>query len=208
MLKTSIDSTAKPSMLLFMLASLKGYVRFPLIYMVKIIAGINPIMKKIPDTYPEDLKKICALMISMYSVFRQKLDSKKALSLVKAVSIPMGLSVQMANFRYVEAERTLKNLIKYQKRTNMEGPTRKNEMKVITENESSYIFQIENECCFFKLFSIFNMPVLTTVFCEIDNAIFNIYLPDRLLFHRNGINNRIADGAPICSFHCNVISAE
>lgn len=202
MLKTTKDKIATPSIPLILLGGLIGYTTRPFYYLFKILTGIRPIMNKIDKKYPKDLRKICALMISIYSVFKKKLEKEKALSLVKAVSIPFGLSVQMANFRYVEEERNIENLIKYQKRTNQEGPTRLNKMEIISESNDSYTFTINNDCCFFNVFSKLGMPELTTVLCEIDNAIFNVYSPDKIIFHRNGINNRIADGASKCQFYC------
>ena len=44
------------------------------------------------------------------------------------------------------------------------------------------------------------MPELTRIMCEVDNAIFNSYLPEQVTFHRNGLGNRLADGAAVCHF--------
>jgi hypothetical protein len=44
------------------------------------------------------------------------------------------------------------------------------------------------------------IPELTKLMCAVDNAIFNTYLPEKITFHRNGIGNRIVDGAPACHF--------
>ena len=36
---------------------------------------------------------------------------------------------------------------------------------------------------------------LTPVVCQIDNAMFNCYLPDEVMFDRGGPGRRIADGS-------------
>jgi len=202
MMKTSEERIARPSIPPIMLGILKGYVRHPRLTQMRILLKVPSFMKKIRGEYPRDLKKSCALMISMYSCFRKKLDRERALSLVKAVGIPIALSVQMANFRYVEAERNLGNLIRFQKRTNREGPTRMNRIEIRKETDRAYHFTVDGSCCFHRIFSEAGVPELTTVFCDVDNAVFNIYSPDRIVFHRTGGGNRIADGADRCLFCC------
>jgi hypothetical protein len=53
---------------------------------------------------------------------------------------------------------------------------------------------------FYEFFKHLEVPELTTIMCSIDNAIFNSYLPEKITFHRNGINNRMVDGASECIF--------
>ncbi len=36
------------------------------------------------------------------------------------------------------------------------------------------------------------------IMCSIDNAIYNTYLPEKLIFQRNGLNNTIPDGNEYC----------
>jgi len=36
--------------------------------------------------------------------------------------------------------------------------------------------------------------------CSIDNALFNSYLPEDIVFDREGINNKMPDGAEFCMF--------
>ena len=41
---------------------------------------------------------------------------------------------------------------------------------------------------------------MTPIVCQIDNAMFNSYLPDEMTFDRGGIGHRIADGQRECNF--------
>lgn len=202
MLKTTVDTIAVPDIPLILLGLLKGYVKNPGWIRLRILAGMPRFIKRLGRDYPADLKRLCALLASMYTIFRTRLSDDKALSLVKAIAIPLGLSVQMANFRYVEDERTPENLIRYQQRTNREGPTRMNTMRIDRADNREYRFAVTGRCCFFDAFTALGMPELTTVSCEVDNAIFNVYSPDRIVFTREGAGRRIADGAGECSFVC------
>lgn len=202
MLKTTIDRIAKPSIPLILYGQLKGYVSRPLPTLIKILISTGPLSRKISGKYPKDLRKVSALIFSIYNQCVKDMDSHRALALTKALTIPFALSVQMANFRYVESDRSFSDLIKYQKRTNQDGPTRMNRMTILEENKRNYIFEIRGECCFFNIFSALGAPELTTIFCETDNAIFNIYRPDEITFERSGTGKRIVDGASVCSFIC------
>lgn len=202
MLKTTVDSVARPRLAFVLFGILAGYVRHPVVTFLRIIGGIPQFVRKMPVEYPVDMKKTCALMASMYRVFGKSLEREQALALVKAIAIPAGLAVQMANFRYVEAAHTMENLRIYQQRTNREGPTRMNVMTVNEASPERYDFSVTGSCCFVSVFAGFGMQELATAFCETDNAIFNVYAPDRILFDRSGTGNRIVDGASNCRFRC------
>lgn len=202
MLKTNVDSIARPRLSLILYGILSGYVRHPLVTFLRILSGLPKIARGLSREYPEDLRKTCALIISMYRTFGKILDPSQALALVKAIAIPAGLAVQMANFRYVEAAHTMENLRTFQKRTNREGPTRMNTMEVKEASPLLYDFSVTGSCCFVSLFEACGMKELATVFCETDNAVFNVYAPDLILFDRGGTGNRIVDGATRCRFRC------
>ena len=55
-------------------------------------------------------------------------------------------------------------------------------------------------CLYHELASSVGVPELTPIACQIDNACFNSYLPDQVLFHRGGPGHRIADGSKECRF--------
>jgi hypothetical protein len=118
---------------------------------------------------------------------------------VRAFVLPVGFAMQQGNFRNVEAGRNFENLIIYQQRIHQEGLTRWNMMEVLEQSASKYETRV-TACMYFKFYSSLGIPEMTRLMCAVDNAIFNSYLPERITFHRNGIGNRIVDGASACHF--------
>ena len=72
-------------------------------------------------------------------------------------------------------------------------------MEVI--ERSARRFEIKITRCMFHEFAISaGIPELTPVVCQIDNAMFNSYLPDEMTFDRGLLGGRIADGKRECNF--------
>ncbi|PKN70106.1 MAG: hypothetical protein CVU54_06855 [Deltaproteobacteria bacterium HGW-Deltaproteobacteria-12] len=198
---------ARPALPLILLGVLKGYVNNPLSVLARTFFNMRRIKKRIPGGLPADLVAMTALVGSLYEVLKMQMDKERALAVVTASILPAGLATQLGNFRFVEETRSFVNLIANQQRTNREGPTRLNTMEVVKADESSYEFRV-HRCIFMEVFSGLGVPELTRVICSIDNAIFNTYLPEEIIFHRNGIGHRIADHAPFCEFHCTHLVSE
>lgn len=127
------------------------------------------------------------------------MNKNKAFEVTRAVVLTTGLAIQQANFRNVEDERTYSNLIRYQKRTNREGTTKLNTMKIIEETENRYEF-IVTRCLFYEFFNKLGIKELTSIMCSVDNAIFGSYMGDELIFHRRGKENTIFNGKSECRF--------
>ncbi len=72
-------------------------------------------------------------------------------------------------------------------------------MEIVEQSNIRYEFHV-TRCVFNELFRYLKVPELTSIFCAIDNAIFNTYLPEELVFHRNGLNNTIPQGNKYCEF--------
>ena len=53
---------------------------------------------------------------------------------------------------------------------------------------------------FYELFTHLKVSELTSIMCSIDNAIFNTYMPEELVFHRNGMDNTLLKGHKYCEF--------
>ena len=51
-----------------------------------------------------------------------------------------------------------------------------------------------------ELATFLQIPEATKLICQVDNAVFNSYLPEEIFFHRDGQNRRIADGCNECHF--------
>lgn len=204
MLKTTIENPGKPEIQLIILGVLKGYIDNTENFMDKIILQKNEIGNMIslknPD-YPFEFVNLVSLVAAMYSELKKEMEAEQALSIVKASILPVGLAMQMGNFRYVEDKHNFENLIKYQQLTNKQGPTKLNKMEVIKQDSKTYQFHVHN-CMFKEEFTKLNMPELTEVMCAIDNVIFNTYLPDKVFFHRNGQGNKISEGMKYCTFVC------
>ncbi|MBZ9618433.1 L-2-amino-thiazoline-4-carboxylic acid hydrolase [Clostridium estertheticum] len=204
MIKTNIDKPAKPEVPLIILGVLKGYLDDADAFMEKTMESRKEIVKKISQEnpqHPTEFVNIVSIVAALYSELKKDMKNEKALSLVKASFLPVGLAMQMGNFRYVEDKHTFENLINYQQRTNKQGPTQLNRMEIIKQNNKTYEFHVHN-CMFKDEFSRLGMPELTAVMCAIDNVVFNAYLPGKVTFHRNGTGNTIIDGMQYCTFIC------
>ena len=198
-LKTDRDRIAVPGSLFIVYGVLKGYLRRPLPFLAGTVCALPSFLKKYRADYPSDFLRSSGLAALMYIRLQKYISKEQAYELIRAIVMVLGLAVQQSNFRNVEDKRTFENLIGYQQRTNREGPTRLNTMEIIEQSDRRYEFRV-TRCLFFEFFSSLGVGELTRLMCSIDNAIFNSYLPEQICFHRNGLNNRIADGADFCSF--------
>lgn len=198
-LKTDENKTAKPALISIVFGILKGYVTHPRFILFGALIGMPKFLKTHKANYPKEFLKTCGLITLLYKHLKNFIGQEKAYEVVRAIMISSGLAVQQSSFKNVEEERTFENLVKFQQRTNNEGPTKLNKMEIIEQSEKRYEFRVTH-CMFYEFFSSIGFPELTKLMCSIDNAIFNSYLPEKITFHRSGINNRIADGAEFCSF--------
>lgn len=114
MIKTSIDKPAKPEVSLIILGVLKGYLDNADVFIDKTIEVRNEIVKKISQEnpqYPTEFVNIVSMVTALYSELKKDMEDEKALSIVKTSFLPVGLAMQMGNFRYVEDNHTFENLI-------------------------------------------------------------------------------------------------
>jgi hypothetical protein len=181
------------------LGILVGYLQHPLWFLLTTVLTLPRFKKQLPPDLPQDFLQIVALQTWMYKRLKERIGQEKAYEIVRACVLPIGLALQQGNFRAVEAPRTFENLVAYQQRTNREGPTRWNKMDILEQTEQRYEFRV-SKCLFHELYTTIEMPELTRLMCEVDNAILSSYLPEQVTFHRNAPGNRIADGAPACHF--------
>jgi hypothetical protein len=205
MLKTNADKIAKPALPLLVYSVLKGYLKSPLKFMIGTLLGFGRFKKELNSDFPKDFIDSAAFMAWLYIRLNKYISKKEAFELTRACILTSGLSVQQANFRNVECERSLENLVKYQQRANREGSTRLNTIEIVEDSDTKYSFKV-TRCLFFEFFTELKIPELTTIMCSIDNAIFSSYMPEELVFHRNGLNNTIAAGAKECTFVIDKIS--
>lgn len=199
MLKTTTDQPGKPNRALMALGILQGYLKHPLWFLLTTMLSLPRFKKQLPSDLPRGFVEFTALQTWMYKRLKARVGQAQAYEIVRACILPIGLALQQGNFRAVEAPRSFDNLVAYQQRTNREGPTRWNEMDILEQSERRYEFRV-TKCMFHDLYTRLGVPELTRLMCEVDNAIFNSYLPEQVTFHRNGLGNRLADGAPVCHF--------
>lgn len=199
MLKTNIDQPGKANKALMALGILQGYIKNPLGFLLLTLLTLSKFKKQLPKDFPKEFIEFTALQTWMYIRLKKRIGQNTAYEIVRAFVLPIGLAIQQGNFRNVEAPRTFENLRIYQGRTNQEGPTRWNKMEIIEQSDCKYEFRVHT-CMFHEFYTQIGIPELTKLMCEVDNAIFNTYLPEEVTFHRNGIGNRMADGASACHF--------
>lgn len=202
MLKTSLEVTSEPDVLLISKGILKGYIRNVNLFLLGMVLSLLRAKRKIHKNLPEDIKKLLALTIAMYGQLRKQMGKEEALSLVKAVVIPIGLIKQYGFFRFVEEpDHSFANMIRFSKRFKDEGPMRLNKMEITRETDARYEFQVRN-CVFKKVYDDFGYPELLNIFCAVDNALYNSYSPDSVTFSRGAPGKTIAHGNKTCDFVC------
>lgn len=197
-MKTNTEKIAKPASPLIVFGILKGYIENPMRFMLGLLLTFPKFKKSINSEMPKDFLSSPAFIVHLYLRLQKRLPKDKAFEVTRAAVLCSALSVMQANFRSVEAPRTFENLVKYQQRTKNEGVTRLNEMKIISRTEDHYEFRM-TRCMFYEFFKQMNTPELTTIMCAADNAVFNTYLPNEIVFER-GVGETIADGAAECHF--------
>lgn len=196
--KNSYSKAASPAVPLIALGALKGYVSGTFWFFAGTILTLPAVMKKYKKDFDPEFLKSAGFMLHLYNRLQNKMSKEKAFEVTRAVVLCSATSVMQANFRNVEVPRNFKNLIKYQQRTNQEGATKNNLMEVIEQTEDTYRFKIVT-CQFYDFFKVAGAPELTSIMCAVDNAVFNSYLPNQIVFSR-GVGETFAEGAEYCSF--------
>jgi hypothetical protein len=198
-LLTNTENIARPSTSLILIGILKGYISNPIGFLLKSKLTFRKYKKSIKLNLPLEFIKSTGLIAWIYIRLSKKLGQEKAFEIIRVSVSTSGFAVQQANLRNVEAQRSFNNLKIFQKKANKEGSTKLNTVEIIAETERKYEFRV-TKCVFYELFNYLNVPELTSIMCSIDNAIFNTYLPDELIFHRNGLNKTIYHGNKYCEF--------
>jgi len=193
------NNIASPSVSLILLGVLKGYIKNPIMFLLKSKLTFNKFKKNIDFDLPSSFISSNGFIAHLYLRLKEENGNNQAFEIIRVCLLTTGIAVQQANFRNVEAYRTFDNLKKYQQEANKSGSTKLNIMEIIEESEKKYEFRI-TRCLFYELFSYLKVPELTTIFCSIDNAIFNSYLPEELVFHRNGLDRTLIKGYKYCEF--------
>jgi hypothetical protein len=118
---------------------------------------------------------------------------------MRVVILTGGIAQWNLAYEAIEKPRTFETLCDQELEVNRVGFTRWNTLEVVERTNRRFEIKI-TRCLYHELATSVGAPELTPIVCQIDNAGFNSYLPDEVLFQRGGPGHRIADGSKECRF--------
>lgn len=178
---------------------LRHEIRFPTLFILKCYLTVGRFKKRIDPRFPKEFIDFVALPIWVYLNLKAKIGQRKALEIMRIPLLTGGVAQQNFAFDTVHTERTFDNLVEKELEINRTGMTRWNTLEIIQRTNRRFEMKI-TQCLFYQVAVSLGVPELLPLACQIDNAVFNTYLPDQVTFHRGGPNHRIADGARVCNF--------
>lgn len=173
--------------------------RNPRLFLARCRLTLPRFKRRIDPRFPPDLVEIAALPLWVYLNLKKRIGKERAFEIMRLAMLTGG--VARWNFEYGAAaeRRTFDALCDRELEVNRVGVTRWNTLEVVERTADRFEVRI-TRCLYHELATSLGAPELTPVVCQIDNAAFNSYLPDEVLFHRGGPDHRIADGAKECNF--------
>ena len=178
---------------------LRTQVRFPRLFLLKCRLTVGRFKKTIGPRFPPELIDLAALPLWVYLNLKQKIGQTKAFEIMRVAILTGGIAQWNLAYQATVKKRTFDNLCDAEIDVNLTGPTRWNTMKVVDRTARRFEIKI-TRCMYHELTTSLGVPELTPVVCQIDNAAFNSYLPDTVVFSRGGPGHRIADGKKECNF--------
>jgi hypothetical protein len=173
--------------------------RFPSLFLIRCKLTVGRLKRRIDPRFPQELIDLAALPLWVYINVKEKIGQQRAFEIMRIAILTGGLA--QWNFQYGAADRkrTFKNLCDAEIEVNKIGFTKWNTLEVVERSERRFEIKI-TRCLYHELTTSLGIPELTPVICQVDNAAFNSYLPDKVVFNRGGPNHRIADGKKECNF--------
>lgn len=199
---------ARPAVFWIVFGVLKGYVRNPLTVLIQAAAGLGALKKQFQGEYPKEFLVSAGFLYALYQALKKRHSEHLAFEICRIAALSSGIAVQMAHFGSVEIGRSFENLLKEHQQTIKTGSTSLNQTEILEVNSECvtngekkrlYHFRV-TRCAFYDFFNCLGVPRLTTLFCAVDNAVFNAYLPEELFFSRMGKSETIPKGAEQCTF--------
>lgn len=178
---------------------LEKEMRFPKLFMLRCKLTVGQLKKRIDPRFPKEFVELTALPVWVYLNLKEKIWQPKALEIMRIALLTGGVALQSLMFDSVHTKRTFENFIEKELETNRTGTTRWNTLKIVDRTDRRFEIKIVR-CLYHEFVTSLGIPEVTPLVCQIDNAVFNSYLPEQVIFHRGGINRRIADGNTECSF--------
>lgn len=182
-----------------LISLLREEIRFPILFIIKCSLTAGQLKKRIDPRFPKEFVDLVALPLWVYLNLKAKIGQHKALEVMRIVLLTGGVAQQNLLFDPVHTERTFENFIEKELEINRMGTTRWNKLQIVERTRQRFAIKIVR-CLFAEVASSLGIPELLPMVCQIDNAVFNSYLPEQMTFHRGGSNHRIADGAAECGF--------
>jgi hypothetical protein len=177
--------------------------RFPKLFLLMRKLTLNrfkkSIEKRFPQRFPRELVDLVALPGSVYLNLKKKIGQKKAFEIMRVAILTGGTATQNLQFDTVHKERTFDNFIDLELENNRTGIIRWNSLEVVARTPQRFEMKI-TRCMFHELATALGFPEITPIICQIDNAMYNSYLPDQMTFDRGGVGRRISDGNHECNF--------
>jgi hypothetical protein len=170
------------------------------LFLIKCKLTIGRFKKSIDAKFPQDLIDLAAPPLWVYIDMKKKISQRQAFEIMGVAILTGGTAQWNFQYRAAEKERTFQNLCDAEIEVDKAaGFTRWNTLEVIEGSERRFEIKI-TRCLYRELTTALGIPELTPVVCQVDNAGFNSYLPDKVVFNRGGPNHRIADGKKECNF--------
>jgi hypothetical protein len=172
---------------------------FPLMFIVKCKLTIGQFKKSIDNRFPPEFIEMTALPAWIYINLKKIIGEKKAYEIMRVTLLSGGVALQSLLFNTVSQKRSFQYFIAQELEINRTGTTRWNTLEVVERSDQRFEIKI-TRCLFHELACSLNIPEFTPLICQVDNAVFNSYLPEKMIFHRGKNTRRIADGGDFCTF--------
>ena len=178
---------------------LRDEVPFPRLFLLRCRLTVGQLRKRIDALFPDELVELAALPLWVYISLKAKIGETRASEIMRVTILTGGIAEWNLAYRAAERERTFENLCDAEIEVNKTGPARWNTLEVVERSKRRLEAKI-TRCLYSELTTALGVPELTKVVCQVDNAAFNSYLPDKVVFSRGGPGHRISDGKKKCNF--------
>lgn len=178
---------------------LKDEILFPQLFIIRCRLTLGQFKKRIDKRFPAELVELTALPLWVYLNLKVEIGQRKAFEIMRVALLTAGVAKQNLLFDTVAKERTFETFAQQELEINKTGTTKWNTLEVVEHTDRRFQVRVMR-CLYHELAVSVGAPEITPIVCQIDNAVFNSYLPEKMIFHRGGINQRIADGNSECQF--------
>lgn len=155
--------------------------------------------RTVDPRFPRELVDLAALPAWVYLNLKKKIGQQKAFEIMRVALLTGGTAAQNLQFDTVHKRRSFQTFADLEIENNRSGLVRWNTMEVVERTAQRFELKV-TRCMFHELAVYLGIPEITPILCQIDNAMFNSYLPDQMIFDRGGVGRRIADGRRACNF--------